>query len=197
MGAGQVLLMTIQNPPPTLEQDSGSKHFSKHMRDMVQLCLNKDPSKRPTAAKLLEHKFFKVPATHFTRPFEMNTCMKVSVDRKLLQRRLIWPGGWRFFVTCRSLCLDANWAVRWVQTAGDRVRLVKGLLAGMPPVTKRVEEMRAGRAPGLQAKQAQVQVEESQVCLRPGRPVMPADSVPAVPGISRHAPSLCHCPHLL
>jgi len=102
----KVLLMTIQNPPPTLEQDSGSKHFSKHMRDMVQLCLNKDPSKRPTAAKLLEHKFFK--------------------------------------------------------TAGDRVRLVKGLLAGMPPVTKRVEEMRAGRAPGLQAKQAQVQVEESQ-----------------------------------
>ena len=58
--SSQVLLMTIQNPPPTLEQDSGSKHFSKHMRDMVQLCLNKDPSKRPTAAKLLEHKFFKV-----------------------------------------------------------------------------------------------------------------------------------------
>lgn len=52
--------MTIQNPPPTLEQDSGSKHFSKHMREMVQLCLNKDPAKRPTAAKLLEHKFFKV-----------------------------------------------------------------------------------------------------------------------------------------
>lgn len=25
----KVLLMTIQNPPPTLESDSGKKHFSK------------------------------------------------------------------------------------------------------------------------------------------------------------------------
>lgn len=52
--------MTIQNPPPTLEQDSGKKHFSKHMRDVVAKCLVKDPAKRPTAAQLLEHKFFKV-----------------------------------------------------------------------------------------------------------------------------------------
>ena len=40
---------------------------------------------------------------------------------------------------------------------------MKGLLAGMPPVTKRVEEMRAGRAPGPSSKQAQVEVDQSQV----------------------------------
>ena len=40
---------------------------------------------------------------------------------------------------------------------------MKSLLGSMPPVTKRVEEMRAGRAPGLQAKQAQVEVDQSQV----------------------------------
>lgn len=102
----KVLLMTIQNPPPTLDQDSGTKHFSKHMRDAVQLCLQKDPSKRPSAAKLLEHKFFK--------------------------------------------------------GAGDRDRLVKSLLSSLPPVYKRVEEMRAGRAPGHSSKQAQAQVAESQ-----------------------------------
>eukprot|EP00891_Asterochloris_glomerata_P007781 jgi/Astpho2/7781/Aster-06073 len=55
----KVLLMTIQNPPPTLESDSGKKHFSKAMRDIVGKCLMKDPSKRPTAQQLLEHKFFK------------------------------------------------------------------------------------------------------------------------------------------
>jgi len=55
----KVLLMTIQSPPPTLETDSGKKHFSKAMRDIVAKCLIKDPTKRPSAANLLEHKFFK------------------------------------------------------------------------------------------------------------------------------------------
>ena len=58
---GQVLLMTIQNPPPSLESDA-RKHFSKAMRDIVAKCLVKDPARRPTAAQLLEHKFFKVRA---------------------------------------------------------------------------------------------------------------------------------------
>ena len=121
----KVLLMTIQNPPPTLEAERGNKHFSKvcdchlaaqggsskcsallscrlshvrsqvlvrpraaaglredkpqlswslllsavhvtevaavqAMRDIVAKCLVKDANKRPTAAQLLEHKFFKV-----------------------------------------------------------------------------------------------------------------------------------------
>ncbi|PSC70697.1 serine threonine-kinase 4-like isoform X1 [Micractinium conductrix] len=55
----KVLLMTIQNPPPTLDTESSKKHFSKAMRELVTKCLVKDPTKRPTAAQLLEHKFFK------------------------------------------------------------------------------------------------------------------------------------------
>ncbi|KAK9665737.1 hypothetical protein RND81_14G132600 [Saponaria officinalis] len=35
------------------------KKFSKFFQDMVGLCLNQDPSKRPTAEKLLKHGFFK------------------------------------------------------------------------------------------------------------------------------------------
>lgn len=56
----KVLMMTLNNPPPTLDQSPDSKkHFSKAMRDIVAKCLMKSPSERPTAAQLLEHKFFK------------------------------------------------------------------------------------------------------------------------------------------
>jgi serine/threonine-protein kinase OSR1/STK39 len=55
----KVLIMTLQNPPPTLDQTESKKHFSKAMRDIVAKCLVKDPTQRPTAAQLLEHKFFK------------------------------------------------------------------------------------------------------------------------------------------
>lgn len=55
----KVLLMTLQNPPPTLEQSDSKRTFSKAMRDIVAKCLVKDPKQRPTAAQLLEHKFFK------------------------------------------------------------------------------------------------------------------------------------------
>lgn len=60
----KVLLMTIQNPPPTLEDSNGNKHFSKHMRELVTRCLQKDPAQRPTAAQLLEHRFFKTAHDH-------------------------------------------------------------------------------------------------------------------------------------
>jgi serine/threonine-protein kinase OSR1/STK39 len=55
----KVLLMTLQNPPPTLDHPDAKRHFSKAMRDIVAKCLVKDPTQRPTAAQLLDHKFFK------------------------------------------------------------------------------------------------------------------------------------------
>lgn len=51
----KVLLMTVQNAPPRL----GDKKFSKSFKDMVAMCLVKDPKKRPTPGKLLKHSFFK------------------------------------------------------------------------------------------------------------------------------------------
>ncbi|WRX29022.1 Protein kinase domain - like 10 [Theobroma cacao] len=54
----KVLLMTIQNAPPRLDQDCDRK-FSKSFKDMVAMCLVKDHTKRPTAEKLLKHSFFK------------------------------------------------------------------------------------------------------------------------------------------
>ncbi|KAL0922065.1 hypothetical protein M5K25_006027 [Dendrobium thyrsiflorum] len=54
----KVLLMTLQNAPPGLDYESDKK-FSRNFKHMIASCLVKDPSKRPTAHKLLKHTFFK------------------------------------------------------------------------------------------------------------------------------------------
>ncbi|KAL8150311.1 hypothetical protein V2J09_020119 [Rumex salicifolius] len=54
----KVLLMTIQNAPPGLDYDRDKK-FSKSFKELVAMCLVKDPTKRPTVQKLLKHSFFK------------------------------------------------------------------------------------------------------------------------------------------
>ncbi|KAK7381494.1 hypothetical protein VNO80_00038 [Phaseolus coccineus] len=54
----KVLLMTLQNAPPGLDYERDKK-FSKSFKQMIASCLVKDPTKRPSASKLLKHSFFK------------------------------------------------------------------------------------------------------------------------------------------
>eukprot|EP00475_Leptophrys_vorax_P026065 TRINITY_DN3652_c0_g1_i1.p1 TRINITY_DN3652_c0_g1~~TRINITY_DN3652_c0_g1_i1.p1 ORF type:complete len:422 (-),score=113.53 TRINITY_DN3652_c0_g1_i1:47-1276(-) len=57
----KVMLLTLQESPPTPDvYEDNPKKVSKHFRDLVTKCLKKEPTKRPTAEKLLEHKFFKL-----------------------------------------------------------------------------------------------------------------------------------------
>uniref|UniRef100_A0A7R9TTH5 Protein kinase domain-containing protein n=2 Tax=Prasinoderma coloniale TaxID=156133 RepID=A0A7R9TTH5_9VIRI len=55
----KVLLMTIQNPPPSLDSADDKGRFSQGFRDVVAMCLQKHPARRPSATELLKHKFFK------------------------------------------------------------------------------------------------------------------------------------------
>uniref|UniRef100_A0A804NWZ6 Protein kinase domain-containing protein n=1 Tax=Zea mays TaxID=4577 RepID=A0A804NWZ6_MAIZE len=54
----KVLLMTLQNAPPGLDYERDKK-FTRNFKQMVAMCLVKDPSKRPSAKKLLKQPFFK------------------------------------------------------------------------------------------------------------------------------------------
>ena len=58
----KVLLLTLQEDPPSLDSYDSPKHssgkeFSRNFKDFVKRCLQKDPRDRFDCAKLLKHRF--------------------------------------------------------------------------------------------------------------------------------------------
>ncbi|KAJ3350227.1 hypothetical protein GGF32_004999 [Allomyces javanicus] len=55
----KVMMLTLTNDPPTLDRDTTRHKYSKSFKDFIDQCLQKDPTRRPTAEKLLSHPFLK------------------------------------------------------------------------------------------------------------------------------------------
>ncbi|KAG0301720.1 hypothetical protein BGZ98_008114 [Dissophora globulifera] len=55
----KVLMLTLSNDSPTLDRESTKHRYTKMLKEMIDSCLQKDPSRRPSAEKLLNHPFFK------------------------------------------------------------------------------------------------------------------------------------------
>ncbi|MCO5585536.1 hypothetical protein L7F22_039469 [Adiantum nelumboides] len=63
LSAIKILMRTLQDDPPKLDRENGAYKYSKLFDDFIKQCLQKDPSKRPSADKLLQHGFFKQAKT--------------------------------------------------------------------------------------------------------------------------------------
>lgn len=58
----KVLMMTMQRDPPTLQRDQCKNKYTRQFQHMIEQCLIKDPTKRQSADKLIEHPFFRQQA---------------------------------------------------------------------------------------------------------------------------------------
>jgi len=107
----KVLIMTLQNEPPTLENCAEDrdqyKQYSKTFSKMIEQCLQKNPADRPTAKQLLKHDFFKKAkdrsyiAKHLALKFQDRKKMEEKiVNRRKPQSvravRLSDSGEWKF-----------------------------------------------------------------------------------------------------
>lgn len=89
----KVLLLTIQEEPPSLRSYSTEKSctgdsFSRSFKEMVRMCLQKEARKRPTVHTLLNCKFFKTkwPVTPLVEGL-LNLVGNISVDDSASQDR--------------------------------------------------------------------------------------------------------------
>jgi serine/threonine-protein kinase OSR1/STK39 len=105
--AQRVLLKIIREDPPTLDRDGGSYKYSRAFKEVVDWCLNKDPSKRPTAEELLQTPFFKGGKK---KSYLINTILKdLPPLAQRQERRPVPPVGspstidsWDFATTIHS-----------------------------------------------------------------------------------------------
>ncbi|KAH9004231.1 kinase-like protein [Lactarius hatsudake] len=68
-----VLLQIVQGEPPTLDREGGVHKYSRAFKEVVERCLVKDPSLRPTAAQLLQMPFFRNAKKH---PYLVGTILR-------------------------------------------------------------------------------------------------------------------------
>ncbi|CAG8705140.1 7555_t:CDS:10 [Acaulospora morrowiae] len=95
----KVIMITIQNEPPTLDRDATKHKYAQSFKEMIDKCLQKDPTKRPTTEKLLTHAFFKqakkkdylvTKILHSLKPLEERPHKRVQQKPIVFEKGVTW-----------------------------------------------------------------------------------------------------------
>ncbi|KAF9276090.1 hypothetical protein BGZ88_001943 [Linnemannia elongata] len=98
----KVLMLTLSNDPPTLDRESTKHRYSKLLKEMIDCCLQKDASRRPSAEKLLNHSFFKqakkkshlvTGLLHNLPPLEQRPPKKAPPKANIPEKGVSWDFG--------------------------------------------------------------------------------------------------------
>ncbi|KAF9126111.1 hypothetical protein BGW39_006869 [Mortierella sp. 14UC] len=98
----KVLMLTLSNDPPTLDRESTKHRYSKLLKEMIDCCLQKDASRRPSAEKLLNHSFFKqakkkshlvTGLLHNLPPLEQRPPKKALPKANIPEKGVSWDFG--------------------------------------------------------------------------------------------------------
>ncbi|GAA5988203.1 hypothetical protein JCM11641_001611 [Rhodosporidiobolus odoratus] len=109
----KALSKTILDAPPQLDREGGKYKYTRAFAEMIESCLVKDPSKRPTAEKLLQHPFFKTAKrNNFLVPAILEDLPPLE-DRQQRRRKPSqqgWDtiGSWNFTATVPNTPVGAK-----------------------------------------------------------------------------------------
>jgi serine/threonine-protein kinase 24/25/MST4 len=114
----KVLFLIPKNPPPTLEGN-----FTKAFKEFIELCLQRDPKKRPIAKDLLRHPFIRraKKTSYLTELIERHSRWSVTHKGEDDEN---WDGADGGVPTERERVDEDMWDFGTVRLVGDRGGLV-------------------------------------------------------------------------
>lgn len=122
-------MISVQDAPPKFARESEHHKFSKAFKEIVEACLSKDPSRRPSAVELLDTPFFKSAKR---KSYLVNTILSMSTTSSTIIISYILPLLHRGLATAHLSAGEAREGIRLLDGSKPKFNFVLGFYHGAP-----------------------------------------------------------------